>query len=561
MFFKKLEIFLNKDLNMSNLTDVLAEIYGERTAVYLDEKIGYKNFNKKEFTYTEIAELVNRIGNTLLNNFKIEKGSRIILYKRNEADFLVILFAIMKIGAIAVPLNDLLKDQEVKKIVNDCGAELLITDHKVFKDNIKNKSNFPSIKEWIIAGPVNHDIVSEYLSNGFHLLDNLLNDSSTHLYQKKLGMNDPVAIFYTSGTTGNPKGALMTSQTLLTCQKTSALFLPFKKSDLALTALPQAHIMGFASSLVALLSGLPGYFLNTFNARKVLRIIDQNRISIFIGVPAMYAMMLQRKLDNYDLSSVRIWFSSADVMNVNHIRLLTEKGAFLRIFGKKIMGSLFFNTYGMVELSGTAVIKIILPGTEHIDGSMGRPLPLVMTKIIDQNGKEAPLGHEGELLIKCPGVTPGYFNNSIATKNLFTNGWLRTGDVVRKEKYGKLYFVDREKDVIKAGGYSIFSAEIEDILLCHPKIAACAVIGIPVSISGSQPLAVLTLKDNEAATPEEIYLWCKQNMADYKCPRDIKIIEKNEMTYGPTMKIQKKILKERFKNEFSFKWMDLLLSD
>ena len=558
---KRFKVFFSKDLNMSNITDILAGIYGNRVAVYLDENLEYGSFGYDKLTYKDISVLVNSVANFLLCNFDVKKGERIILYKSNDVEFLCIMLAVMKIGAIAVPVNDLIVLSELKYMIGDCCARILITDNHVFKNNIIKQSNIPDIDHWIVSGITNSDQVSDYTSKGFFVLDNMIGNAGKKLSSAKIEMHDPVAIFYTSGTTGSPKGAIMTSRNLLGSQKITALILPFKKSDLGLTALPQSHIMGFASSLIALLSGLHGYFLNTFNAKKVLNIIGQKKITIFIGVPAMYSMMLNRKLDNYDLSSIRIWFSSADTMSASNVKKLTESGAFVRFCRKKIIGSLFINTYGMVELSGAAVISVNFSGLRYSEGLIGYPLPFVKVKLIDCKGDNVPKGEAGELLIRGSGVTPGYFKNIEASKNLFMDGWLRTGDIVKRGKVGQLYFVDREKDVIKSGGYSVFSAEVEEIILNHPQIASCAVIGIPASIGGNQPLAVITLKKGALLSKYDIYLWCKENIASYKCPRDIKIILEDQMPYGPTMKILKRELKERFKNEFSFKWMKLLVSE
>lgn len=557
---KRFKVFLRKDLNMSNITDILAEIYGGRVAVYLDKKLEYESFSYGKLTYKEISVLVNNIANILLCEFDVKKGERIILYKSNDVEFLAIMLATMKIGAIAVPVNDLIMLSELKHMIGDCRARLLITDNHVFENNIKERSNIPDIEHWVVSGITNNEF-SDYTSKGFFVLNSMIRNAEKKLSFAKIEMDDPVAIFYTSGTTGTPKGAIMTSRNLLSSQKIAALILPFKKNDIGLTALPQSHIMGFASSLIALLSGLPGYFLNTFSARRVLNIIGQKNITIFIGVPAMYSMMLQRKLDNYDLSSVRIWFSSADTMSASNVKKLTEKGAFIRFCRKKIISSLFINTYGMVELSGTAVISVNFSGLRYSEGLIGYPLPFVKTKLIDHNGNKVPKGEAGELLIKGPGVTSGYFKNMEATDDLFMGGWLRTGDIAKRGKAGQLYFVDREKDVIKSGGYSVFSAEVEGIILNHQEITSCAVIGIPASIGGNQPLAVITLKKGSVLSKHDIYLWCKENIASYKCPRDIKIVLDDQMPYGPTAKILKRELKERFKNEFSFKWMHLLISD
>jgi long-chain acyl-CoA synthetase len=211
----------------------------------------------------------------------------------------------------------------------------------------------------------------------------------------------------------------------------------------------------------------------------------------------------------------------------------------------------FVEVYGMVELAGVATMKIAIMGLNYPPGCVGWAVPPVRVRILDEDGKPLPAGEVGEVAVSGPGVTKGYWGNTEATSELIRDGWLRTGDMGKKDKLGRLYFVDRKKDVIKVGGYSVFSVEVESEVLEHPAVSDVAVVGIPHPLKKQVPLAVVTLKPGATATEEEILSWCQEHIAGYKKPRAVRIINPEEMPYGMTLKIRKLELRERFSDLFT----------
>jgi acyl-CoA synthetase (AMP-forming)/AMP-acid ligase II len=543
--FEKIRFALTKNLTMANLQERLAEVYDEEVeTIRLEEPLQYHSLNGDRLNQRMGREFINRVCHSLTGPLGVKPGETVAVCTSNNIDLYMILTAVMRIGAVAVPLNYMLKGREIRYIVENSGARTMITDAYVFDGNIREKARVPSITQWVMAGPEAES------REGFISLDRLTRESSPELKPINLDPDQPVGIFYTSGTTGFPKGSLTTSRNILTTQKIAAAVLPAGGRDFGIMSLPLAHIMGFAVATIGVCTGIPGYFMRFFNPQRVLEAIEKFKATHFVGVPAMYAMLLQYEPEKYDLSSMKFWSSSADAMPLEHIQIFRKFGSFLRL-GPFRTRAVFAEAYGMVELNGTCALKIAFPGINYPRGAVGFPVRPTKIMIVDENGKGVPKGEVGELAVKGPGVTPGYWNNPEATRECLTpEGFFRTGDMARRGRFGMLYFVDRKKDVIKSGGYSIFSVEVEEEILRNPKVAEVAVIGVPHPTKKEMPIAIVSLKPDAEATPEELIAWGKEHLAAYRAPREIKIIPAADMPYGMTLKVLKKDLKARYAPEY-----------
>lgn len=522
-YLTKYRVILNPGLNMANFWDIIAKAYGDKTMGYLDEPLGYSSMPKDQLSYRDGLALVNKMGNTL-RDLGVGRSERVVIAMGNRIELLLLCYACFKIGAIAVPLNYMLKGSEIKYIAENCGAKCLVTDRDVFDPNIKDKNAIPSIQTWVMAG------ARSDCPPGFVSLDEILDGASSQLEPTRLHKHETVSIFYTSGTTGYPKGAMMTSHNLLTTQRITAAVLPLSEKDLGISALPGAHLMGFAAALVSFMAGVTGYFMKYFHPRKVFQAIHDMKATIFIGVPAMYAILLQSGAEEYDLSSMKLWVSGADAMPVEHI--------------KKFMsfGGIFFEAYGQVETSPITSIKISAKYFTFKHGCVGVTVYPVRTQIWDEDGNKVKKGETGELVVRGPNVTKGYWDDSERNEEAFRGGWFHTGDMARRGEYGLLYFVDRKKDMVKASGYSVFSKEVEEEIRTHPKIDDVAVVGIPHPTKVEIVAAVCTPRKGEDLTAEEVLLWCSENIAGYKAPRYVEV--RNEMPYGMTLKVLKRVLRE-----------------
>lgn len=522
-YLTKFKVILNPRLNMANFWDVTTRVYGDKIMGYLDEPLEYRSMPKDQLSYRDGLTLVNKMGN-ILKELGVGRSDRVIIAMGNRIELLLLCYACFKIGAIAVPLNYMLKGSEIKYIAENCGAQCLVTDRDVFEPNIRDRDAIPGVKTWVMAGQRSDCL------QGFTSLDGMLDEVSAELEPTRLHKHETVAIFYTSGTTGYPKGAMLTSHNLLTTQRITAAALPLGGNDLGISALPNAHLMGFAVALVSFMIGTTGYFMKYFHPRKVLQKMQDMKTSVFIGVPAMYAILLQSGAEDFDLSSMRLWASGADAMPVEQIK---------KFIG---FGGIFFEAYGQVETSPITSIKISTRYLTFKHGCVGIPVYPVRTQIWDENGNKVKIGEAGELVVHGPNVMKGYWNDSERNEEAFRGGWFHTGDMARRGEYGLLYFVDRKKDMVKASGYSVFSKEVEEEMRAHPKIDDVAILGIPHPTKVEIVAAVCTPKQGVDLTSEEVLAWCGENIAVYKAPRYVEV--RSEMPYGMTLKVLKRVLRE-----------------
>ncbi|MEM3086282.1 MAG: AMP-binding protein [Halobacteria archaeon] len=527
----RLRITLDRGVTMASLADRLADAHGGRGAVRLEAPVRFLGFEGAELSFTDLADLAAR-AHGALRAAGVRRGERVAVATGNRIEFLLVTLGAIRLGAVAVPLNHLLAPPEMGSAMEDSGAKTVVVDREVGR---RLKGRLPrGARRRLSIEPV----------PGFRTLD----PPGQAPLPAKIAPKSPVAIFYTSGTTGHPKGALLTSEGLLSGMRGAALYPGLAEDDLALGVLPLAHIMGFCALLMAFIAGVPVLFLGKFDAGTVLRKIEEERVTLFVGVPAMYALMLQAGAEKRDLSSVRLWASAADAMPASHVKKFVEMGARATLGRRSIPRCVFTEAYGMVELSGPAFVKVNWPGVDLEPGCIGWPLYPVRAKIAGSDGRgEARRGEVGELCIRGPGVARGYVGRRAPVEE----GWLRTGDLARVGRWGLFYFVDRKKDVIKCGGYSVFSAEVEEALLGHPAVADCAVVGVPHPAKGEMPVAAVTLRRGARATEAQLMAWAKDRLAAYKAPRRVHVLREHEMPYGPTKKILKRELKERFKGDFS----------
>jgi acyl-CoA synthetase (AMP-forming)/AMP-acid ligase II len=353
------------------------------------------------------------------------------------------------------------------------------------------------------------------------------------------------ALFYTSGTTGSPKGVELTHKALVGQNSTAVLWPAHMRRDEVLLALPVAHIMGFISVVGLSLAGVQTVFFERFRANRVMDAIEHRRCSGFVGVPAMYRMMVEAGAAERDLSSVRIWMSGADVMPADLARQFKRFGASATVpLVGPIGEATFVEGYGMVEVGGGIAAKVSPPMVPlGVGDTVGFKLPGYHFKVVDTDGDEVMLGGLGELLVRGPGVLKGYWNAPDATDAALTpDGWLRTGDLVRVGPFGTVLFRGRTKQVIKSGGYSVYPLEVEATLETHPEVVEASVVGMEDPKLGEVPIAAVRLVPSSTCTGEEIGRWAAEELAHYKVPRRVVILDDFPRT--GTQKVQKDRLKE-----------------
>jgi len=476
----------------------------------------------REYTWAEFNRLVNKVGNAL-KKLGVKKGDRVAVYLPNSPEYLFAYFGIARIGAVAAPFNILFRTREITYILNNSRAKVLIgSSGETEQYLIEAQVQTPYLENIITVGePVKGAL-------DFH---RLVAEAAEELETEQCSPDDLVTLMYTSGTTGRPKGAMLSHGNFMSIAAVNAKMVQIDDQDLYLTATPYCHIFFVQSVLGPFYAGAGVMTMKRFHAEKVFELISRYRVTHFAGVPTMYIFMLEQfEGGKYDLGSWRVAVSAAASMPVENIKEIREK------FGVE-----FSETYGATETSSTVTYGRIGHGKA---GSVGPVARGVRVRVVDGSGGELPPGEVGEILVKGPGVFKGYWEMPKATAEVFTpDGFYRTGDLGRYDEDGYYYIVDRKKDMLICGGYNVYPREVEEVIYQHPAVMEAAVLGVKDPVRGEVPKAFIRLKDGAKMSEQELIDFCKQRMASYKVPRNIEFLP--ELPKSPTGKILKRLLRER----------------
>jgi acyl-CoA synthetase (AMP-forming)/AMP-acid ligase II len=515
-FRERVRVFIREHdrWTYANFLERLAGLYGERTAFALDRPIDYPGFSGDVLSYDDVLRLVNRMAGAL-RTVGVERGDRVAMITANRIEMAFCNFAAAKIGAIPVPMNFMLRPAEIEHIVQRAGAEVLICDPIVFNDNIREPGNVPSAKRWLMVGedapPEPCEPIARYMEDAPDHIDPVEPSS----------WNDTALLFFTSGTTGLPKGATLTHEAAVVFLRhhgRAYALRPRISPSLSLLVMPVAHAGGYAAMMSQLAMGMPAYFISKFDVDTIVDAFETYRPTMFSGTPAMYRMLIDAGLLERDLSSIRIWAGGADAFSDDLIRTLRNAAARKGPGGIRLK-PMFIRGYGMAEANSYVAQT---PPFEAGDNCLGWVLPPVKYRIVDDALNDVSRDRPGELLLKGPNLTSGYWEDPVATERSFVDdGWFRTYDVVRKGKWGMLYFVGRSNEIIKSGGYKISAAEIDEILEQHPDVEHAATVGIPDPTKGERPMSAVMLRHGATVGPEEILEWARERIAPYKCPRRV----------------------------------------
>ena len=491
------------------LTDTAARVPGN-TALKLDDTvISYSMLNAMS---TKVAGLLRARG--------VQRGDRVALMMPNIPQMASVYYGVLRYGAVVVPMNPLLKAREVAYTLQDSGAGLLFAFELMLPEAAAGAEEAGGVD----VIPVNADSFRQ-----------LLADTEPDEEVAEVDGGDIAVVLYTSGTTGRPKGAALTHENLRSNAEVGRQLLDTQESDVIFGGLPFFHVFGQTAALnTAVLAGAAISLLPRFDAGQALKIIEQDRVTIFEGVPTMYVGMLRHPdLAATDTSSLRGAITGGAAMPVEVLREFED------VFGTELLEG-----YGLSETS--PIVSFNLPGEEHHPGSIGKPVYGMEVRMLDGEGHDVPIGDIGELAVRGLGVMKEYWNNPEATAAAIPDGWFRTGDLARFDEAGNIYIVDRKKDMILRGGYNVYPREVEEILYEHPAVAEAAVVGMPDELNGEEVAAVIGLKaeaipaDDAAreALAAEIMEFAKDRLAAYKYPR--RVVFTDELPKGPTGKILKR---------------------
>jgi long-chain acyl-CoA synthetase len=465
-----------------------------------------------ELTYAQLDEASARVAG-LLTARGLEHGDRVGIMLPNVPHFPVAYYGVLRAGAVVVPMNVLLKGRETAFYLSDPGAKAVFAWHDFAPAAAAGADEAEA--ECIVVKP------GEF--------EQLLAEVAPHTEVADCSDDDTAVILYTSGTTGTPKGAELTHSNLArNVEVTRDTLIRAGADDVILGALPLFHSFGQTCGMnLAVSAGACLTMIPRFDPGKALEIIQRDRVTIFEGVPTMYAAMLNHpERERFDASCLAVCASGGAAMPVEVMR------AFEDAFDAQILEG-----YGLSETSPVACFNH--PDRERKPGSIGTPIEGVEMKVVDDDGNEVPQGEPGEVAIRGHNVMKGYWNRPDATAGSITDeGWFYTGDIARVDEDGYFFIVDRKKDLIIRGGYNVYPREVEEVLYEHPAVREAAVVGIPHPGLGEEVGAAIALNEGSEATTDEIRDYVKGQVAAYKYPRVIWTID--ELPKGPTGKMLKR---------------------
>ena len=534
----------------------LAEVFDDVTSRYR-EKTALIFYGRK-ISFQELREQVDRLA-AALHDLGIKKGERVALYLLNSPQYVISYFAILKNGATVTPISPVYTSVEVKYQLADSEAKYIICQDILY-ENVE-KTNFP-MQEIIVTN------IGEYLpplkkllgkslfgrisremelptpqikeQPGLHHFQSLMKKYAPRSLEIKIDPRQDLACLpYTGGTTGSPKGAMLSHYNLIACGTQTQIFWPIfeEGKETVLAFLPFYHIYG---QVVVMLNGLSyGSTLVLFTTpdlEKILEAIEDYKASIFYGVPTMYEYLKEYdKTDRVNWKRLKMITCGADTLHESTVRDWERK-----------TGTRILEGYGLTECSAVSHTN---PYGRPKTGSFGVPLPNIKAAIIDPEKDEfLPVGEIGELILHGPNVMQGYWKKPEDTKNQLIEidgeTWLRTGDLVKMDEEGYFHFYDRKKDLIKYKGYSVFAKDIEEVLYAHPQIKAAGVIGVPDPKVGQLIKAMVVLQPEARGkiSEEEIIKYCEERLAHYKVP---KIVEfRGELPKTDVGKISRRELRE-----------------
>ena len=507
----------------SNTSTNLHELLLQRAAVEPNKHFLYSEADGRKFSYQEFVSAVDRAAR-LLASKGIAKGDVVSLLMPNSVEYIIAYFACWQLGAVAGPINSLLKAQEISYVISDSETKALLV-HPDFMPVIDElRGNLPTLQS-VIQFDDEAQATKEFIDNPKSVED------------EAIGCDNEAIIIYTSGTTGKAKGCLLTHGNLIANARQISGWLGFTQSDRLLTIMPLFHMNAVSvTTMSALYAGGSTVVSPKFSASRFWQIISDYEITSFGSVATMLSMLLKTYPEGVPAGlktgQLRFAMCGSAPVPAEVMKRFEETFKCLVIEG-----------YGLSESTCRSTFNP--PDERRRPGSCGMPIGNEM-KVLDDDDNEVADGELGEIVLRGENILKGYYRNPEATATAFRNGWFHTGDVGYRDADGFFYIVDRKSDMIIRGGENIYPREIDEVLYQHPAVAAAATIGVPDTLYGEEVAAFIVLKEGREASEEEIISFCRSRLADYKCPKTIRFVE--EIPKGPTGKLLKRELAREFSN-------------
>jgi long-chain acyl-CoA synthetase len=476
----------------------------------------------RSFSFTELCNLSGQLANAL-SGLGVAAGDRVTLFSQNCWEWIVSYYAISRLGAVINPVNVMLTAEEVLFVVKDCGAKAILASRDKGEALLDIKSDSP-LEQVVVFG--------DDAPRGAHSFSDLLRQSKPECDGVTITADSLSTIGYTSGTTGHPKGAMLSHRNVVLNSALTANMHVRTSSDTVVTALPCAHVYGNVVMNGAFMYGMTLVLLERFNEAEALNAIQRHKATMFEGVPTMYMYLLNhRELEDHDLSSLTRCTVGGQTMPVAKMEEVEER------FGCPLL-----ELWGMTEIAGLGTTHPFYGKNRH--GSIGIPLPYIEARItgVDDVSQTLPADEVGEFMVRGPIVMQGYYGNEKATlETIEADGWLHTGDLARMDPEGYIHVVDRKKDMILTAGYNVYPAELERVIAAHPAVAMVAVGSQSDALKGEVAKAYIVAKTGAKIDEESVLSFCRERLAAYKVPRLVQFV--TDLPKTSTGKILRRQLK------------------
>jgi long-chain acyl-CoA synthetase len=504
-----------------------AHLFPDRPAVRAGERV---------LSYAELDAASSRLANAL-RGMGLRRGDKVALACPNLPEFPLAYYAVLKLGAVVVPLNILLKAPEFAYHLRDSDAKAFIcheghADLPLAREAWNGFGQVPGCEHFLLIGADPEATAVD----GMPTIAGLMARQLENFKLAQTVADDTAVILYTSGTTGQPKGAELSHSNINTNAMACAALTKLDSQDIHLIALPLFHTFGQTVQMnAALMVGAGIVLLARFDPDLVLGTMQRERVSVFCGVPTMFIGILNLPDAEaaHDLEAIasrlRLGVSGGAPMPVAVLRAFEEK-----------FGVVILEGFGLSETSPVATFNHL--DSERLPGSVGQPIAGVEVAIMDEAGGIVGDGVDGEIVVRGHNVMKGYYKRPDDTALAIRDGWFHTGDIGRRDARGNFFVVDRLKDMVIRGGFNVYPRELEEVLMQHPAIAMVAVIGVPHPVHGEEVKAFVVLKPGHVETPDALVAWCRERMAAYKYPRIVDVVEALPMT--ATGKILKRALRD-----------------
>jgi len=505
-------------MNVGQILTLTANKFPNRTAII---------FENDRFTYQEFNWRANQFAHSLLQ-LGLKKGEKVAVLLFNSNQFVEIYFATAKVGGVFTPINFRFAPEEVRYIVDHSDARFFLFGEEfsdlveTIRPKLTKVEFFISVRDGVAKGDLDYEA--------------LLKEPENTEPTVRLSEKDECQLMYTSGTTGRPKGAIITHGNVLWNLINNILGREDKEGEVSLVIGPLYHTAALNNHFTARVA-LAGtsILIKRFEPRSVMEMIEREKVSVISGAPAMYHLLLAfPDVERYDTRSVTKCTAGASILPDE------TKERLLKLFPN---AKGVYDVYGCTEASPNITI-LKAKDSLRKQACVGPPLPFLEVRIVDDEDRDVPQGEVGELICRGPNVMKGYYKDPEATREVLIGGWLHTGDLARLDEEGFVYIVDRKKDVIVSGGENIYPREIEEVLYHHPKIQDVAVIGVPNSLWGESVKAIVVLKKGETMEEKEVIEYCKNHLASYKKPKVVEFVE--VLPRNPSGKVLKTELRKPY---------------